>query len=120
MTAPVEPCECGRLFMRSRNKGARPPGVLRHGGFGLCDTCYNRERYTAEGRAAGFYTDPPDEVVIDRAVEGRPPAGIRPVESRAAVAILSARGLSAAQIADHLGCTTRTVQRHRARNRAAA
>jgi DNA-directed RNA polymerase specialized sigma24 family protein len=41
-----------------------------------------------------------------------------PAERREAVAILTARRLSASAIAKRINCTQRTVERHRARHRA--
>lgn len=83
----------------------------------MCATCYNRS--LQEGgvqRTDNYYRDPPDEVVVERAASGHTTKA-RPVERRAAVAICDRRGMSAAQIAERLGVTTRTVQRARARNR---
>lgn len=58
-----------------------------------------------------------DEVAVDRAVAGDPPAEMSPAETGAAVGILTARGLSAREIGRHLRCSPRTVARHRARVR---
>ncbi|MDF2708152.1 MAG: hypothetical protein K0R62_3804 [Nonomuraea muscovyensis] len=60
----------------------------------------------------------PDEIAVDRAVMGDTPTRLTPRERTAAVQRLDRRGLSARQIAEHVGCTKRTV--HRIRNRATA
>jgi DNA-binding NarL/FixJ family response regulator len=56
----------------------------------------------------------PDEMAIERLVAGIP-VRARPVERQAAVAYLTRQRLSAAQIARRIGCTKRTVERHRQR-----
>lgn len=55
-----------------------------------------------------------DQVAIDRAVAGDPPAGMRPAERYEAVRRLTVCGLSAKQIAERLRVVARTVQRARA------
>jgi DNA-binding NarL/FixJ family response regulator len=57
----------------------------------------------------------PDEIAVDRAVMGDPPPRLTPREREAAVQRLDRRGLTARQIAEHVGCAKRTV--HRIRNR---
>jgi DNA-binding NarL/FixJ family response regulator len=69
---------------------------------------------------AGSRTEPVDEIAIDRAVSGDTSIRLIPAERAAAVARLDRRGWSAARIAEHLGCTQRTVTRWRARHRATA
>lgn len=55
-----------------------------------------------------------DEVAVERAVAGHPPAHLTHNELQAAVNILSRRGFSISEIADRVGIATRNVQRHRA------
>lgn len=54
-----------------------------------------------------------DEVSVHRAMRGRP-ADLRPAERTEAVRRLTEQGLSAAQIAERLHTTSRSVNRHRA------
>jgi DNA-binding NarL/FixJ family response regulator len=55
-----------------------------------------------------------DEAAIARAVAGEPPVPMSPAERGAAVRILRARGLSIREVAERIGCSARTVQRHSA------
>ncbi|MGW6535395.1 helix-turn-helix domain-containing protein [Streptomyces sp. NPDC055051] len=57
----------------------------------------------------------PDEIAVERAVSGDPPARLTPRERAAAVRQLNRRGYSASQIAERVGCTPRTVYRIRSR-----
>lgn len=57
----------------------------------------------------------PDEAAIERAVYGDTPVRLSPRERRQAIVRLGRRGFSAAEIADRLGCSTRTVFRVRRR-----
>ncbi|MEU3426624.1 helix-turn-helix domain-containing protein [Streptomyces gardneri] len=77
-------------------------------GWALCITC----------QRSAYPPATPDEIAVDRAVMGEPPARLTPRERQAAVQRLDRRGLTARQIAECIGCTPRTV--HRIRNRAAA
>jgi hypothetical protein len=94
---------------------------------GYCDGHYRRWRdcgdvyaevplgAAPQGTGNGLRGLYPDEVAIERAVMGDPPDDLTATERAAAVAVLAARGLSARGIAERLGCTSRTVQRIRAR-----
>lgn len=57
------------------------------------------------------YVDP---VAVERAVAGQRVRLTR-LERRAAAQALSRRGLSARVVAERVGCSSRTVQRHRGR-----
>lgn len=59
-----------------------------------------------------------DELVVQFLVDGTR-VNASPGERRAAIAILTARRLSARQIAERINCTQRTVERHRAQLAAA-
>lgn len=61
-----------------------------------------------------------DPVAVARLVAGDPPGRVTRAERQQAVRVLSRRGMSAAQIAETIGATSRTVVRMRARIRAAA
>ena len=70
------------------------------------------------GRRKATTPDTPDEVLIDRAMDGRLTLNdLNQPERIAVVARLTRRGQSASQIALALGCTHRTVQRLRAQGR---
>jgi hypothetical protein len=56
-----------------------------------------------------------DELTVQFLVEGEQ-VNATPAERRAAVAILTARQLTARAIAERINCTRRTVERHRAKN----
>jgi DNA-binding NarL/FixJ family response regulator len=56
-----------------------------------------------------------DELTVQFLVAGEQ-INATPAERRAAVAILTARRLTASAIAERINCTRRTVERHRARN----
>ncbi|MFC8272336.1 helix-turn-helix domain-containing protein [Streptomyces sp. NPDC057271] len=62
----------------------------------------------------------PDESAVERAVRGDKPPRLTPRERLAAVSRLDRRGLSARQVAEHIGCTQRTVHRIRGRVRQTA
>ncbi|MCX5587590.1 hypothetical protein [Streptomyces erythrochromogenes] len=55
-----------------------------------------------------------DAAAIERAVSGDPPPRLTPSERAEVVAVLTRRGCSARQIAEHARCTSRTVDRIRA------
>jgi len=82
-----------------------------HHGHGMCRRCYP---FTSHGRAVV------DQVAVERAVAGDPPARLTPRERRAAVAELTRRGLSAPQIAARVHVTVRAVERNRAALRRAS
>ncbi|MEU2073596.1 helix-turn-helix domain-containing protein [Streptomyces sp. NPDC013489] len=82
-------------------------------GYAQCRTCvrvYNRTWHERN-----YIPVTPDEVAIDRAVMGNPPARLTPRERATAIRRLDARGLSARQIAERIGCSQRTVHRVRTR-----
>jgi hypothetical protein len=113
-----QPCaDCRRpMIPQSRRRAPVPVGMARHHGGGLCNSCYHkRPRSTGHGRR-GPYSDV-DEIAVQRAIRGDPPARLNSGEITAAVTWLTLRGLSAAVIAGRLGVTPRTVTRARARVR---
>ena len=57
--------------------------------------------------------DAPDLFAVDRLCAGDPPARFTVAERRAAVLELTGRGWSAAEVADQLCCSVRTVVRYR-------
>jgi DNA-binding NarL/FixJ family response regulator len=59
----------------------------------------------------------PDEAVIVRAIDGERFPSLKPREIRRIVLTLTTRGWSASRIAGHVGCSMRTVQRRRVRER---
>ena len=61
-----------------------------------------------------------DELAVEVAIEGGRIGELTRREQREAALLLSERGLSAAEAAERLGVTTRSVTRYRARGRAAA
>jgi DNA-binding CsgD family transcriptional regulator len=65
-------------------------------------------------RCSQIPTDDIDEMAVERLVIGQP-VNATPAERRQAVAYLTRRKLSAAEIARRIGCTQRTVVRHRSR-----
>lgn len=94
------------------------PARHRYGAI-ACGPCWERAiRDDALTPTAGL-NDDLDELAIDLAIAGhRVP--LPPAERDEAIARLTARGASAARIADLLGCTSRTVQRVRTATRTAA
>jgi DNA-directed RNA polymerase specialized sigma24 family protein len=80
-------------------------------------------RARSKRRAAGddwtWKAPEPDEVAIERAAAGEPPAGITWVERRAAIAQCERWGLSVPVIAARVGCTRQTVYYARSRRAAA-
>jgi hypothetical protein len=55
----------------------------------------------------------PDPVAVERIAAGQRPTRYTAGEMRAAVELLTARGMSSGQVAARIGCTRRTVQRYR-------
>lgn len=125
------PCmRCHRPMLTYSKDRHRIPGARYHCARGLCTGCYTiaRRRRLQDWRRPAVprmqriwdFTRPtgdqPDPVVVDRIIAGeRLP--VTSVDLEAAVARLTACGRTARQIAETLGCTTRTVQRYRARAR---
>jgi DNA-binding transcriptional ArsR family regulator len=87
----------------------------RHHAKGKCMRCYNRDR-----KRASYVWREIDEIAVERAVRGDPPAGITPRERREAVDVLTRRGFSASQVSQRLRVSQRAVERHRAALRRAA
>lgn len=85
-------------------------------GHAVCTECARTRK--RDYRANGPST--PDPVAIERAVAGDPPERLTPRERQAAVIRLTARALSARQIAERVGCAERTVHRIRSRHATAA
>lgn len=106
MSAPIneDRCvDCHRPLVRNARTGETvPDGMVRHHSRNRCRRCV---RY--------FTGDdgPPDWVVVDRAVHGYPPPGIRRCELLDAALILSRRGHTEAEIGDLLRVHRRTVER---------
>jgi len=72
----------------------------------ICQECvWNNNRYTAPNT---------DEMAIARLIAGQP-VRATPAERNQAIAYLTRRKLSARAIAERIGCTPRTVERHRQR-----
>lgn len=115
MTAPCTDCAVPMLpaLGGGRPYQSAPAGMRHHRGHGLCSACYVRA-------ARGSHREP-DWAAVARATEGeRVP--LTPTERRAAVAALTARRCSAAEIGRRLGIAQRSVFRIRSqrRERAAA
>lgn len=104
----------GRITCRN----CKRPGMI-HRAHGWCDGCYSRWHRAGrpdDGPPPPGTVPPVDEVIVASAVRGERPT-LTPRERRAAVAILTAKGLAARQVAVRLGCTRRTVERHNAANK---
>lgn len=118
---------CGTHAAYVRHKARREP---------LDEACiaaerdYQRERYqrqhghraTAHGRRdrrpVAAPADTTDSIAIERAIRGEYVV-LTQIEFTVAVRTLTERGLSAEEVAERLHTTPRTVQRHRAQERAA-
>lgn len=74
-----------------------------------------RQRTYVRGRAINCGPGAPgfDEIAVDRAVAGDRTVRLNALERWAAIDRLDARGMSARQVAEQLGVTTRTVTRRR-------
>lgn len=108
---------CARASQKARATRARERFRAEHAGHDLrahgqptiglvCLTC----RYTVAV----------DEAAVTRALEGRPPAYMSAGDRRAAITRLANRGASHLQIAQTVGASPRTVERHLAAAREAA
>ncbi|WP_406298086.1 helix-turn-helix domain-containing protein [Embleya sp. NBC_00888] len=94
----------------------------RPGGYGYhCQDCHNKRMREYRARVRADRTQrvrrpvaDVDQIAVDRAVAGDPPATMTPAERYEAVRRLTARGLSADRIAEMLHIVARTVQRARA------
>ncbi|MGW3376164.1 helix-turn-helix domain-containing protein [Streptomyces hydrogenans] len=83
-------------------------------GWSRCRQCA-RESWRRTHRSR-YVPVVPDDVAIDRAVSGDPPARLTPRERAAAVERLMRHGYSARQTAERVGCSLRTVYRIRSRS----
>lgn len=92
-------------------------GVERHVARGCCNTCYTRLRRHGDAAPVEPYVD---DIAVERAISGDAPDSLTPRERLVAVDALTRYGLSARLIAERVGCTPRTVTRHRTRARIAA
>jgi DNA-binding CsgD family transcriptional regulator len=57
---------------------------------------------------------PVDDIAVERLINGAPPPTTTAAEKREAIRVLTRRHMPAAAIAERIGVTPRTVQRHRA------
>jgi hypothetical protein len=96
----------------TRHEREAGDGVLLHRAHGYCNSCYTRWWRTGDPRPPIKSLDV-DQIAVERAILGDPPARLNPFERLEVVAVLTRRGLSARQIAEHARCTTRTVTRNR-------
>lgn len=121
MTGPEHCTSCRRPMCRCLNC-TRPLGWVRHEAKGLCKSCYVHTTPRPR-RLTGSQCGLPRRITIDHAVVELALAGYKPRmnlhERREAILALTRCHLSARQIADRLGVTSRTVTRNRARSRAA-
>ena len=114
---------CARCH-RPMKHGKRPtlnPGEVRHDAHGHCHACYVTITRTPQPRGRCRTGRLPieydiDEAIIARALAGHKPE-MNPAERSHLIAYLTGKQDTARQIAERLGCTTRTVQRHRAQLR---
>ncbi|MEU3613436.1 hypothetical protein ABZ725_14130 [Streptomyces sp. NPDC006872] len=102
-TADSPACRHGHPF--PQNLGRNEKGHL------ICRECVRASNRAAQRRA--YIPAQPDEVAVDRAAAGDPPARLTPRERHAAIRRLDRQPLSAPAIAGRVGCSTRTVQRVR-------
>ncbi|MFF5643016.1 helix-turn-helix domain-containing protein [[Kitasatospora] papulosa] len=109
-TAASTHCRHGHPFNRDNE-------AFNTNGHRYCRTCV---RLRQQGRKRTWVTVAPDEIAIERAVTGDPPQRLTPRERAQAVLTLRARNISAAEAAQRVGCTPRTVWRIQARHQAAA
>lgn len=113
-TTPEACAACDRPMVRHYTQTS--PGVVAHYGHGKCRNCYalkHRQGPPTKTMIRRYDTDEPDPVVIERALRGdRIP--INNAELHQAITTLTTWGYSIRRTADHLGCSTRTINRHRA------
>lgn len=107
---------------RSYRLGCRCPATidrlhqLRRGWDATYLAKYGRPRGTSTASASNRFVD---DIAVDLAVHGHKPRLYIP-ERAQAIARLTRAGMSAAQIAERVGVTARTVVRHRQKGREAA
>ena len=110
VTADSPECRHGHPF--PQNRAFYPNGWL------YCLECARiRSRRSA---AAGYRAVEPDEMAIERAMAGDPPERLTPRERAKAVRLLTARGVSAKEIATRVRCSPRNVHYVRSTFRRAA
>lgn len=127
MTRPCARCNRNTVPPPTSSR-PRQAGTVYYCGKGLCRGCYSVERAKEHrlwlrppGPRMRFFTrsgDELDDVAVGRALAGER-LKLTAAEIDEAVRRLTAARYSARQIAETLGCTTRTVQRHRTRLRLA-
>lgn len=79
----------------------------------MCTRCYrrwHRAGFPAAGPPAPWEPSASDEIAIQRAMDGHR-LRLTPLERREAARRLDRRGHTRAEIAERLGCCTRTVER---------
>lgn len=116
----TQPCvKCDRPMIRTDH--ALPPNTVRAHARGRCKSCYDQlVRSRQKGTLKhGYRTGPLDEVVVDRVMSGDR-LRMNQAEFDEVVRRFTRQGWSARMIASQLGCTDRSITRHRARIRAAA
>jgi hypothetical protein len=105
-TADIECPRCGRtrpLIINSHSEHARA----------LKRICANCQIVQLPNNLTGNYPDV-DEITVEHLIAGHPTPAT-PAERRQAIAYLTIRKASASEIARRIGCTQRTVERHRQR-----
>lgn len=119
MTVIIRPCGRCQHPMSYANASVRPSGVRRACGR-ICLACASKDRNVAGQRRASGPSRDVDEVVVLRLKTGGYTGRATAAELRRAVVELQREGLSIHNTARRLGCSSRTVQRHRVAARAAA
>lgn len=100
----------------------RPEDVVDVYGFARCARCHEKNQAALEQARQQRIAlqSSMDRVKVERACDGERFAWLSAAEMHLAVALLTHRGRSAAEIADILHCTNRTAQRYRNPNYRAA
>lgn len=98
---------------------------MRHVARGQCSSCYgaaHRAQPVRGTRVGGRLPKEPlyvDDVAVERAIAGYP-VSLNLAELAEAIQILNRKNFTVRDIAEMLGCSERTVERHRARLRTGA